>query len=56
MLLPENFLDTTRTALRVLIIFLLTIRELMSDQQKSRPYMYTKVHAVFVKYLAVSAM
>ena len=56
MLLPDNLLDTTMTALRVLIIFMIIIHELMSDQQKSRPYMYTTVHAVSVKSLSVSAM
>ena len=30
MLLPHNLLDTTMTALRVLIIFLITIHELMT--------------------------
>ena len=34
-LLPDNLLDTTMTALRVLIIFMITIHELISDQQKS---------------------
>ena len=42
--LPNNLLYTTMTALRALIIFMIIIHELMSDQQKSRPYMHTTVH------------
>ena len=44
MLLPDNLLDTTMTALRGLIIFMIIIHELMSNQQESGPYMYTTVH------------
>ena len=51
MLLPDNLLDTTTAALRALIIFILIIHELVSNQQKSRPHMYTTVHAVSVKAL-----
>ena len=34
MLLPDNLLDTTMAALRVLFIFMIIIHGLMSDQQK----------------------
>ena len=34
MLLPDNLLDTTMTALKVLIILMIISHELMSDQQK----------------------
>ena len=53
-LLPGNLLDTAMKALRVLIILMIIIHELMSDQQKSRPY--TTVQAVSVKSLCRSAM
>ena len=56
MLLPDNLLHTTMTAARVLIIFMTIIPELISDQRKRRPYMYTTVHAVSVKSMSVSAM
>ena len=64
MLLTVKLLDTTMTSLRVLINFMIIIHELMSDQQKSRPYttvhystlQYTTVHAVSVKSLSVSVM
>ena len=56
MLLPDNFLDTTMTALRVLVIFMVIIHKFMSDQHKSRPYTYTTVHAVSVKSLSMSVV
>ena len=33
MLLPDNVLDTEMTALRLLIIFMITIHELMANKQ-----------------------
>ena len=56
MVLPDNLLDTTMTALRLIIIFMIIIHEIMSDQRKGRPYMNTAVHEVSVKSLPVSAM
>ena len=56
MLWPDNLLDTTMTAIRLLIIFMRIIHELMRDQQKRRPHMHTAVHAVSVKSQLVSAM
>ena len=57
MLLPDNLLDTRMTAPSVLIIiFMISIHELPSDQSKGRPYMYTTVDAVSFKSLSLSAM
>ena len=39
--LHNNLLVTIVTARRALIIFMIIIYELMSDQQNGRPYMYT---------------